>query len=144
MKDHDPKRPATGARTLVEPRRLLAALSLLGASLGVSAAAPPDSISGSERGLRSTDAAVRLAETKTPDSPGSNSSFSWGLNAQSKQFASNQKKGARTSKSMGWDVRSSQSNQKKESGQSNQKKETLSQSNQWKIRSDQKKLPAVQ
>jgi hypothetical protein len=128
--DMSSKRSATGSRTMIEPRRLLAAVSLLGASLGVSAAAPADPISGSEPGLRSTDAAVRLAETKTPHSPGSNSSFSWGMNSPSKQLASNQKKGARNTRSMGWDVRPSQSNQYK--------------SNQYK--SDQKKgsLPAVQ
>jgi hypothetical protein len=61
MKDHDasPKRSASGTKALVEPRRLLAAVSLLGASLGVSAAAPTDQISGSEP--RPADAAVRLA-----------------------------------------------------------------------------------
>ena len=107
MKDHDSKRPVIATRTLVEPRTLLAAASLLGVSLGVSAAAPADPISGSES--RSADTAVRLTETK-PLNQGS-------------------------MKSMGWDVRSSQSNQKKT---------PVSQSNQWKIRSDQKKLPAVQ
>ncbi len=137
MKQRDPAGGPrrSGKPAIAAPRKLLAAVSLLGASLGVSAAAPADQIGGSERGLRSTDAAVRLAETKTPNNPGGNSSYSWGSNSQDKQLASNQKKGARNSKSMGWDVKSSQSNQYK----SNQYK-----SNQYK--SDQKKgtLPAAQ
>ncbi|HEX4555643.1 MAG TPA: hypothetical protein VH249_16750 [Xanthobacteraceae bacterium] len=120
---------------MVEPRRLLAAVSLLGASLGVSAAAPADPISGSEPGLQSADAAARLAETKTPHSPGSDSSYTWGLNSPSDRLASNQKKGSRNTKSMGWDVRSSQSNQYK----SNQNK------NEIHIKSNQNKgtLPAA-
>jgi hypothetical protein len=115
MKHHDEsrrsKRPATAANAIIEPRRLLAAMSVLGVSLGVSAAAPADHMAGVERGSRPDEAAVRLAETKKLNNPSS-------------------------TKSMGWDVRP----------QSNQKKERVSQSNQWKIRSDQKKaaLPAVQ
>jgi len=131
MKQRDPAGGPrrSGKPAIAAPRKLLAAVSLLGASLGVSAAAPADSISGSEP--RSADAAVRLAETK-PVNQGS-------------------------TKSMGWDVRTSQSNQKKEAVsqsnqwkiRSNQKKETNLQSNQKKeiqIRSDQKKgsLPAMQ
>jgi hypothetical protein len=129
MKDHDSKRPASGAKALVEPRRLLAAMSLLGASLGVSAAAPAEQISGSEP--RSDDAAVRLAASvNTP-----------------------------SIRSMGWDVRvrPAVSNQVKvttpTSGQihivrpvvSNQYKVRLS-TGQIHIRSDQKKgyVPAVQ
>ena len=68
MKDRDAsrrsKRSATGPKAVIEPRRLLAAVSLLGASLGVSAAAPSDPISGLERGPQAADAAVKLAERK--------------------------------------------------------------------------------
>jgi hypothetical protein len=102
------KRSATGTRTLVEPRRLLAAMSLLGASLGVSVAAPADGIAGSERAAKPADAAVTLAETKSLKKGGT----------------------AGGSRSMGWDVRPSQRNQyksdqKKGVLKSDQKKGTL-------------------
>jgi hypothetical protein len=133
MKDHDSKRSATGTKALVEPRRLLAAMSLLGASLGVSAAAPADQISGSEP--RAADAAVRLAASvNTP-----------------------------SIRSMGWDVRvrPGVSSQYKvttptsgqihvvrpvNSGQIHIRSNQLKQSGQISIRSDQKKVfvPAVQ
>jgi hypothetical protein len=71
MKERDAsrrsKRSATGAKAVIEPRRLLAAVSLLGASLGLSAAAPSDPISGLERGPQAADPAVKLAETKRRD-----------------------------------------------------------------------------
>jgi hypothetical protein len=122
MKDHDAssKRSASGAKALVEPRRLLAAMSLLGASLGVAAASPAEQISGPEP--RSADTAVRLAGTvNTP-----------------------------SIRSMGWDVRvrPTVSNQYKFSTPTNGQIHVVKplQSGQIHIRTDQKKVfvPAVQ
>jgi len=66
MKDHDafPKRRAPGTRTLAAPRKLLAAVSLLGVSLGVSAAAPTEQIAGPERAAEAGNAAMKLAKRK--------------------------------------------------------------------------------
>jgi hypothetical protein len=114
-----PNRAAAGTKSIVEPRTLLAAVSLLGVSLGVSMAAPVEQMSATERAPRSGDASLKVAETRT-HGPG-NSAQSLG--------------------SMGWDVRPVQSN--RPSFQSGQHK---FQSDQNKLQSDQKKayLPAVQ
>jgi DMSO/TMAO reductase YedYZ molybdopterin-dependent catalytic subunit len=72
MKPHDafPKRPATRSRTLAAPRRLLAAVSLLGASLGVSAAAPTEQIGGPERAAEAGNPAMKVAKRKAWVRPG--------------------------------------------------------------------------
>jgi len=71
VKHHDafPKRRAPGTRTLAAPRRLLAAVSLLGASLGVSAAAPTEQIGGPERAAEAGDVAMKLAKRKAGPGP---------------------------------------------------------------------------
>jgi hypothetical protein len=83
MKDRDvsSKRSATGARTVVEPGRLLVAVSLLGASLGVAAAAPTQQIGGPERAAETGNVEMKLAKRKAlPPRP-------------SNQLKSDQKKG---------------------------------------------------
>jgi hypothetical protein len=89
MKPHDalPKRPATRSRTLAAPRRLLAAVSLLGASLGVSAAAPTEQIGGPERAAETGNVAMKLAKRKAWVRPGVSNQV------KSNQVKSNQKKG---------------------------------------------------
>jgi hypothetical protein len=84
MKDRDvsSKRSATGARTVVEPGRLLVAVSLLGASLGVAAAAPTQQIGGPERAAETRNVEMKLAKRKAWVRPG-----------VSNQVKSDQKKG---------------------------------------------------
>jgi hypothetical protein len=88
MKRHDAfrKRPATGSRTFAAPRRLITALSLLGASLGVSAAAPTEQIGGPERAAEAGNAAMKLAKRKALPPRPSNQ-------LKSNQVKSDQKKG---------------------------------------------------
>ena len=87
MKHHDafPTRRAPGARTLAAPRRLLAAVSLLGVSLGVSAAAPTEQIGGPERAAETGNGAMKLAKRKAGAPRPSNQ-------VKSNQYKSNQYK----------------------------------------------------
>ena len=89
MKDHDafPKRRALGTRTLAAPRKLLAAVSLLGVSLGVSAAAPTEQIAGPERAAEAGNAAMKLAKRKAGPGPRPSNQV------KSNQYKSDQKKG---------------------------------------------------
>ena len=63
----DPKR--SGKPAIAAPRKLLAAVSLLGASLGVSAAAPTEQIGGPERAAEAGNAAMKLAKRKAGPGP---------------------------------------------------------------------------
>jgi hypothetical protein len=88
MKHHDAfqKRRAAGIRTLAASRRLLATVSLLGASLGVSAAAPTEQIGGPERTAEAGNPAMKLAKRKAgPPRPS--------YQVKSNQVKSNQLKG---------------------------------------------------
>ena len=71
MKQRDstagPKR--SGKLAMVAPRRLLAAVSLLGASLGVSAAAPTEQIGGPERAAEAGNTGMKLAKRKAGPGP---------------------------------------------------------------------------
>jgi hypothetical protein len=94
MKHHDafPKRRAPGSRTLAVPRRLLAAVSLLGVSLGVSAAAPTEQIGGPERTAEAGNAAMKLAKRKAWVRPGVSNQVK-SNQVKSNQVKSDQKKG---------------------------------------------------
>ena len=61
----DSRRRGAGKKTASVSQSLVAAVSLLGISLGVSAAAPTD---GSAKGQRSEDAGIKLAGTKLDNS----------------------------------------------------------------------------
>jgi hypothetical protein len=61
---HQDKPRARGGITLGAPRKLLAAVSLLGVSLGVSAAAPTEQIGGPERTAEAANGAMKLAKRK--------------------------------------------------------------------------------
>ena len=93
MKHHDAfrKRPATATRTLAAPGRLFAAVSLLGASLGVSAAAPTEQIGGPERAAETGNVAMKLAKRKALPPRPSNQVKS--NQVKSDQVKSDQKKG---------------------------------------------------
>ena len=88
MKQRDPagvpKR--SGKPAVAAPRKLLAAVSLLGASLGVSAAAPTEQIGGPERAAEAGNVAMKVAKRKAlPPSPSHQ--------LKSNQYKSDQKKG---------------------------------------------------
>jgi len=89
MKQRDPagvpKR--SGKPAVAAPRKLLAAVSLLGASLGVSAAAPTEQIAGPERAAEAGNAAMKLSKRKAGPGPRPSNQV------KSNQYKSNQKKG---------------------------------------------------
>jgi hypothetical protein len=76
----------SGKRAIVAPR-LLAAVSLLGVSLGVSAAAPTEQIGGPERTAEAGNGAMKLAKRKAWVRPGVSNQV------KSNQVKRDQKKG---------------------------------------------------